>query len=536
MSVQSSQGLTWAAGVAWATAALFAGAPGCSQGAASQEGPDLSANSDLASAAAETASGKGGSSGGHGSSGSSGSSSGSSSGGTTPLGKDPGPRAGAAGAGSFYPTLDADEQAFFTAAMERFGEVDSVSGTVSGEPGVGLGPTFNGNACTMCHAQPAIGGSSPGMTSPQAPIPNPQVALATLDGATNTIPSFITAAGPVREARFKSDGGVHGLYTIQGRTDASGCTLAQPNFAQALQQNNVIFRIPTPTFGLGLVEATPDATLQANLTSNETANAKLGVGGVLNTSGNDGTVTRFGWKAQNKSLLIFAGEAYNVEQGVSNEVFDNERSAVTGCVFNASPEDSTVIVNGESTTGTASAMSSDTVNFAAFMRLSAPPSPATLSSAAQTGESLFTSVGCGSCHTASLTTGKSPFTGMSNVTYHPYSDFALHHMGSNLADGISQGGAGPDQFRTAPLWGVGQRLFFLHDGRTADLGQAIEAHASPGASYVTSAGANAAGASATITESGQSQSCASEANAVIETFNALSASQQTEILDFLRAL
>lgn len=540
MREQSPHGLTWVAGVAWAAAALIAGAPGCSQGAASETEPDLSTNQDNVSAGTETTGGKGGSSGAHGgSSGSSGGGSGSggtSSGGGTSLGKDPGPRAGAAGAGSFYPTLDADEQAFFTAAMARFEEVDSVSGTLKGEPGTGLGPTFNGNSCTTCHAQPTIGGSSPGMASPQAPMPNPQVALGTLDGATNTVPSFITADGPVREARFKSDGGVHGLFTIQGRTDAPGCTLAQPNFAQALQQDNIIFRIPTPTFGLGLVEATPDATLQANLASNQTANAKLGIGGVLNTSGNDGTVTRFGWKAQNKSLLIFAGEAYNVEQGVSNEVFPNERSAVSGCVFNASPEDSTVIVNGESTTGTASAMSSDTVNFAAFMRLSAPPAPASLSSAAQTGESLFTSVGCGNCHSASLTTGKSPFTGMSNVTYHPYSDFAVHHMGSNLADGISQGGAGPDQFRTAPLWGVGQRLFFLHDGRTADLGAAIEAHASAGASCVSSAGADAVGAAATLSTSGQQQTCASEANAVIQAYNALSASQQTEILEFLRAL
>jgi CxxC motif-containing protein (DUF1111 family) len=362
------------------------------------------------------------------------------------------------------------------------------------------------------------------------------VALATLDGAMNTLPSFITASGPVREARFKSDGGVHGLFTIQGRTDANGCTLAQPDFATALRNNNVIFRIPTPTFGLGLVEATPDAVLQANLASNQTANAKLGIGGTLNTSGNDGTVTRFGWKAQNKSLLIFAGEAYNVEQGVSNEVFPNERSAVSGCVFNASPEDSTVLVNAGSTTGTASAMSSDTVNFAAFARLSAPPTPATLSAGAQTGETLFTSIGCASCHTTTLTTGKSPFTGMSNAAYHPYSDFAVHHMGAGLADGIAQGQAGPDQFRTAPLWGVGQRLFFLHDGRTSDLGQAIEAHASSGASCVTSDGTNAATATSTIAQNGQPQSCASEANDVVENFNALSASQQTEVLEFLRSL
>src|ERR1019366_2824474 len=128
--------------------------------------------------------------------------------------------------------------------------------------------------------------------------------------------------------------------------------------------------------------------------------------------------------------------------------------------------------------------------------------------------------------------------GMSNLAYHPYSDFALHHMGTNLADGISQGGAGPDQFRTAPLWGVGQRLFFLHDGRASDLGMAIEAHASPGAACVTSSGANVADSADTVASSSSSsrQACASEANAVIQKYTALSASQQTEILDFLRAL
>ena len=135
MSEQSSRGLTWVAGVAWASAAIIAGAPGCSQGAASQEGPDSSTDPDNASAA-ETTSGKGGSSGGHGSSGSSGSSSGSSSGGSTePLGKDPGPRAGAAGAGGVLSHARRNEQAFFTAAQVRFEEVDSVSGTLSGEPG-----------------------------------------------------------------------------------------------------------------------------------------------------------------------------------------------------------------------------------------------------------------------------------------------------------------------------------------------------------------------------------------------------------------
>src|ERR1700733_15826937 len=114
--------------------------------------------------------------------------------------KDPGPRAGAAAAGSFFPSLNANEQLLFNQSLARFKEVDSVSGTI--EAGSGLGPTFNGNSCAMCHAQPVVGGSSPGLKSPQNPIPNPQVALAKLDGASNTVPPFNFASGPVSEARF----------------------------------------------------------------------------------------------------------------------------------------------------------------------------------------------------------------------------------------------------------------------------------------------------------------------------------------------
>jgi CxxC motif-containing protein (DUF1111 family) len=434
---------------------------------------------------------------------------------------DPGPRPGPAGAGSFFPTLNTNEQGFFNQAQLRFQEVDSVSGTIAGETGSGLGPTFNGNSCALCHSQPAIGGSGPGLTSPQNPIANPQVALANLDGATNGVPTFITAAGPVREARFIKtssgalDGGVHDLYTIAGRSDATGCTLAQPDFADALTANNVIFRIPTPLFGLGLVEATPDATLQANLAATASARAALKIGGVFNTSGNDGTITRFGWKAQNKSLLIFAGEAYNVEIGVSNENFPNERSAVAGCVFNPSPEDASNILNQNSSSpnvglalGTVSEMSSDIVNFAAFMRLSAPPTPAASTPSTLNGATVFNTVGCNLCHSPTLTAGPSIFTGMSNVTFNPFSDFALHNMGTGLSDGIHQGAAGPTQFRTAPLWGLGQRLFFMHDGRTSDLIQAIQSHSSSG----------------------------SEAVGVVRKFNALKASDVQDLLNFLRSL
>jgi len=419
---------------------------------------------------------------------------------------DPGVRGGPSGAGGPLSGLSADELAFFNSALARFQEVDSVSGTYPGENGVGLGPGFNSNSCASCHAQPAVGGTDPAV--------NPQYAVAADAGAANTMPSFLSPNGPAREARFvnnadgSADGGVHDLFTIAGRTDAPGCNLAQPDFATQVANNNVIFRIATPVFGAGLIENVPDRALEANLASNAILKAAFGISGHLNRSGNDGTVTHNGWKAQNKSLLIFACEAYNVEQGVSNEVFPNERNAVAGCVFNGTPEDTTNLTNTFHSGSDASDFSSDTVNFAAFMRLSAAPARGPQNASTARGEEIFAAIGCALCHTQSLTTTKSSFTGQSNRTFSPFSDIAVHDMGTGLQDRVSQGNANGRQFRSAPLWGVGQRVFFLHDGRTSDLQQAILAHDSPG----------------------------SEADISTDLYQSLSHYQKQDLLNFLRSL
>jgi CxxC motif-containing protein (DUF1111 family) len=424
-------------------------------------------------------------------------------------------------------------------AVVRFQELDSVKGTDPIDDGTGLGPTYNSIGCAACHTSPGVLGSSPNVNSPNAAQPNPQILAANRGGATNTIPPFITANGPVREARFPiaGGGGVTGLFTIAGRTDTpSTCTLAQANFAAQIAANDIIFRTPTPTFGTGLIENTQEQTLEANLNTppaGAPTNATLGISGVLNRSGNDGTITRFGWKAQNKSLLIFTGEAYNVEQGVSNEAFPEERhggvpTESAACFnINPTPEDATATAgNGNAgAEGTASDIQSDLANFAAAMRLSAPPTqasggytagftnatPVTVTAASiANGSRQFIAVGCGNCHTPSLATGpQSSFDpALAGVTYHPYSDIAIHHMGTGLADGVNQGGATGDQFRSAPLWGVGQRIFFLHDGRTTNIVSAIEAHASSGSEGTTS----------------------------VQRFNALSVANQQDLVNFLRSL
>jgi CxxC motif-containing protein (DUF1111 family) len=439
--------------------------------------------------------------------------------------KDPGPRAAPVGAGSPIKGLTPDQLRFFNDGAARFNSPDTVSS--------GLGPAFNGDFCGTCHSQPFEGGSSPSISAYPNVGPNPQVALATAAGAINTVPSFIRANGPVREARFKyklntdgtpdtqrPDGGVHDLFTIAGRSDASGCVYPQPNFAQALATNNVIFRIPTPVFGAGLIENIDEATLINNANANAAQKLAFGIIGTFNRSGNDGSITRFGWKAQNKSLLMFAGEAYNVEVGVTNELFPNERGNFTsptipaGCLFNSTPEDTSNFLSNAVAGTDDTQVPSDITAFADFMRFLDQPTPsctgAACSASIQNGNAKFSAVGCALCHTPSLTSGKSTFApaALSGVQANLFSDLLLHNMGDGLADGISQGLANGNQFRTTPLWGIGQRVYFIHDGRTSDLLQAIELHKSSG----------------------------SESNRSVDQFNGLSPSDQQDILNFLRSL
>jgi CxxC motif-containing protein (DUF1111 family) len=450
---------------------------------------------------------------------------------------DPGVQSGNRGTGAALSSVLANNPsgilAFFTDGQTRFQAVETVSGSAN----VGLGPRFNSNQCSSCHAQPASGGTG-AATNPEFLFPSNGVAPG------NTIPSFITANGPTLEVRFpfffnsngsvntnSPNGGVETIFTVTGRSDAGTCNsstaLPQPSFASAVAANNIIFRIPTPVFGAGLIENLDDSTLLKNQLVN--LNNNLGISGTFNHNGNDGTISRFGWKAQNKSLHIFSGEAYNVEMGISNLLFPQDRplpgedgiggTGDTGLVSTCLnlggagyPEDT----SNPGSTGPA--ILDDVSAFANFMRFLAPPPTGGVvlngqtvsASAISAGSSLFSSIGCATCHNPTPgTTQASGFTlSLSRQPVNAFSDIEIHDMGTGLADNVSQGSAGGDQFRTAPLWGLGQRIFLLHDGRTTNLIKAIQDHASHG----------------------------SEASVVEEQFFDLSPTQQQEILDFLRSL
>ena len=107
-----------------------------------------------------------------------------------------------------------------------------------------------------------------------------------------------------------------------------------------------------------------------------------------------------------------------------------------------------------------------------------------------------------------MTTGNAAVAALRNQPVNLFSDLLVHDMGVGLADGVSQGEAGPREFRSAPLWGLGKRVYFLHDGRTSDLISAILAHASAG----------------------------SEANGVVANYMQLPEPQKQNLLNFLRSL
>jgi CxxC motif-containing protein (DUF1111 family) len=254
-----------------------------------------------------------------------------------------------------------------------------------------------------------------------------------------------------------------------------------------------------------------------------------------NRSGNDGTITRFGWKAQNKSIMVFAGEAYNVEMGITNDLFPQATDESPECSADKSePND---IFRTDPTDDRNQGFNNpfhelpDWQMFAIFMRFLDSPKPAPFSTSAERGQQLFgtepgnSGIGCVGCHTATMVTPpRSETKALQSLTVHPYSDLFIHHMGKGLADDITQGLATGDMFRTTPLWGVGQRKFFLHDGRTDDLMKAILEHYSRGSDCDN--------------REHSASACygPSEANTVIDRFKELSAKDKQAILDFLRSL
>jgi CxxC motif-containing protein (DUF1111 family) len=304
----------------------------------------------------------------------------------------------------------------------------------------GLGPVMNDRSCVACHNAAAPGGGSPRTVTRFG---------TTTNGAFDPLTQF---GGSLIQAQAigPRDGSTHAFRPERVPQQATITTL----------------RRSTPVFGLGLVDATPDSVF-IDLAAREAARNDGTAGKVAmvdNISAGSKTVGKFGWKDQNPTLFQFSGDAYVNELGITNAQFPNENCPSGNCAelqFNPMPGLNDV--------------AGDTSALADFMTFLAPPPRGTITNDVNDGERVFERIGCDSCHVATIRTGSNPVPALSNQTYHPYSDFLLHDMGT-LGDGITQGAAASREMRTAPLWGLRVINRYLHDGRALTLDQAISAH------------------------------------------------------------
>ena len=326
--------------------------------------------------------------------------------------------------------LSAALQSRFSAGATAFATTEDVAD--------GLGPVFNDTSCGACHAAPALGG-----------------------GSTRVETRFGTITAGAFDPLTALGGS---LIQSRGIGAVNGCNVSGEVVPP--QATIVAGRRTTPLFGLGLVDAVAAQTL-SDLASAQVGNPD-GVHGrvamVADLSTQAPAAGRFGWKAQEPTLAQFAADAYLNEMGITSPLFPTDNCpqgncALQACDGKADPEDD----------GT------DVAEFADFMTLLAPPPVQQHTGAAKAGEELFLHTGCATCHVPDLETAANPIPALSKVTFHPYSDFLLHDMGT-LGDGIAQGAAGPREMRTAPLWGIGKLSTFLHDGSATTLEAAVLAH------------------------------------------------------------
>jgi CxxC motif-containing protein (DUF1111 family) len=337
-------------------------------------------------------------------------------------------------AGDPFSGLTSEQRAAFDDGKEAFEEEEDIL--------EGLGPIFNGTSCAQCHSNPAVGGDS------------------------NIVE---TRFGTTDKKKFDALGDLGGsLIQSQGIGRVAECGERFVGEEVPDEATIVTGRKTTPLFGLGLVDAVPDSTFE-NLAQN---------GGKVNrvqdpVSGGR-KVGKFGWKAQVSSLLVFAAEAYVNEMGITSPLFPAEQCPNGDC---AVIERCNPVPDPEDDGDDGAPFGEDVEKFAAFMTLLAPVlrGPDSASPSVEAGEAVFNRIGCEGCHVSALTTGTSPIAALNQKTFHPYSDFLVHHMGT-LGDGIAQGQAAGDEMRTAPLWGLRFRRRFLHDGRARTPSAAIEAH------------------------------------------------------------
>lgn len=332
--------------------------------------------------------------------------------------------------GDPLPGLNPRELKEFTDGKAEFENTETEAG--------GLGPIFNQSSCATCHGVPATGGSS-------------EVVVTRFGKTVNGVFDPLEALGGSLLQSLAINPAVQEVVPPEANVTAQ--------------------RRSTALFGLGLVEAIPDSEILRYARTRPLDGVLGKPNFVMDVATARTRVGRFGWKAQQATLLAFSGDAYLNEMGVTSRFFPTE-NAPNG--NQALLQQYDTILDPEDTIDPATGLS-DIDHSANFMRwLAAPPRAPTTTVTAQ-GERLFNGIGCAICHVPMMMTGPNRSRALDRKPVFAWSDFLLHDMGT-LGDGIAQGRAGPREMKTAPLWGLRAQTTLLHDGRARTVDEAIRAH------------------------------------------------------------
>ena len=326
--------------------------------------------------------------------------------------------------------LSAAQLLAFNGGLDEFQAVETPEG--------GLGPIFNDNSCAACHTAGGIGGAS-----------------------ANTVTRF----GRLVNGKYdpmESQGG----SLLQAKAIDPEVQEVVPAAATIVAK-----RITTPLFGAGLIEAIDDEDIVQNARRRQPDGVNGRAAMITDVASGKTRVGRFGWKAQQATLLAFAGDAYLNEMGITSRLFPTE-NAPNGNQALLKKWDKVPDVEDAVDPATGQ---SDIDHAADFMRLLAPPAQLRMSASALAGGRVFDRINCTACHLPTMSTGRHAVAALSHQTVALHSDLLLHDMGK-LGDGIEQAAAKAYEFRTAPLWGLRARGPFLHDGRAKTVDEAIRAH------------------------------------------------------------
>jgi CxxC motif-containing protein (DUF1111 family) len=369
------------------------------------------------------------------------------------------------------PNLDA-------AALARHNAGDIAFGRIF-VPNTGLGPLFNNNACEACHVgdgrgQPPADGVSFTTMLFRASIPGQDP-----HGGPNPAGEYGGQLQLLAIPGFFPEAAARVTYADSGGRfdDGTPYTLRVPHysfrgFLGPLPDNLLTSpRVAPVNFGLGLLEAIPEATIRALADPNDAD--RDGISGrynvVYDVTVQDYIIGRFGWKANVGTLLHQAAGAFNGDMSITTSFFPSEncKGEYFRCKDHATELDDQTVSDV--------AFYTETLGVPARRDLDDPQ--------ALHGERLFHGIGCDGCHVSTLTTGVLPgVPAVSNQKIHPYTDLLLHDMGSALADNRPDFNASGREFRTPPLWGVGLvqmvngHTYFLHDGRARNLLEAVLWH------------------------------------------------------------